>query len=65
MAEAAETHIEWAVQYRAYLNGRFERTVPYEDEGKARRQVEQFNAKAAKGADCRLASRRVTKWQPT
>lgn len=58
-----EMRVEWAVQYRTYLGGKFERTVLYESEAKARAQAEKFNAKAVKGADCRVASRRVTKWQ--
>lgn len=61
---AEVTEEEWAVQYRSYLGGRFDRTVIQDSEARARAQVERFNTKAKKGADCRLAHRYVTPWRP-
>lgn len=59
-----ETEVEWAVQYRSYLNGKFDRTVVYPSEAKAKEQVKKFNARAKPGADCRAAYHYVTKWRP-
>lgn len=58
-----EMDVEWAVQYRSYIDGKFDRTVPYEEEGKARTQVEKFNTGKPRGEQARLASRYVTKWK--
>lgn len=57
------TTVEWAVQYRAYIGGKFERTVPYDSEIKARAQVESFNKKRPKNEQARVASRYVTPWK--
>lgn len=61
MSDAMET--EYAVQYRAYLGGKFERTVPYDDLGKASAQVEKFNTGKPKDQHARVAMRYVTKWK--
>lgn len=56
------TKIEWAVQYRTYIDGKFERTVVYDSEDKARTQVEKFNKGKPRGEHARVAKRYVTKW---
>jgi hypothetical protein len=58
----SETNIEWAVQYRTYIGGQFARTVPYDDEGKARAQVEKFNKGKPEDQHARVAYRYVTNW---
>lgn len=64
MTEGESTSIEWAVQYRTYIGGKFERTVPYDSEEKARQQVEKFNKGKPHNQHCRVAQRDVTKWRP-
>lgn len=56
-------HIEWAVQYRTYIGGKFERTVPYDSEVKARQQVESFNRGKPRSQHARVACREVSKWR--
>lgn len=58
-----ETSVEWAVQYRAYIGGRFERTVPYDSADKARAQVATFNQGKPRDQHARVASRYVTRWK--
>lgn len=58
------TEVEWAVQYRTYIGGKYERTVPHESKAKAEAQVARFNAGKPKDQHARLAFRYVTKWTP-
>ena len=57
-----EMATEYAVQYRTYIGGKFERTIPYETKGKAQEQVEKFNKGKDKSLHARVATRQVTKW---
>lgn len=57
-----DMEVEYAVQYRTYLGGKFERTVPYDSKVKALKQVEQFNRGKPKSQHARAAERYVTKW---
>lgn len=60
---AEVTEEEWAVQYRTYIGGKFERTVPYDTELRARTQVEKFNKGKPYNQQARLAHRYATKWR--
>lgn len=59
----AEMTVEYAVQYRTYLGGKFERTIPYDSKVKAEKQVEQFNRGKPKTQHARVAHRLVTPWK--
>lgn len=54
---------EYAVQYRTYIGGKFERTVPYDSLDKATAQVEKFNKGKPYNQHARVAMREVTKWR--
>lgn len=62
---------EFAVQYRSYIGGKFDRTVaintrtgfPYTRE-QAEEQVERFNKGKEPGATCRVGTREATPWKP-
>lgn len=56
-------HSDWAVQYRTYLGGKFERTIAHESEASARAQVERFNQGKEPNAQARLAHHEAGKWK--